>query len=145
MNDCMKYKKLLMGLIDDELTSEEITEVQQHLARCAECRKEYDELKRTGTKIKKVSFEEPEDIVLKSLWRSPFSRFARISGLILVMGGWIALLVYALIESLSQGDEPVFTRIAVAAVFIGFFVLLATLIRERIKTFKSDPYKEVER
>ncbi len=54
MNDCMKYKKLLMGLIDDELTSEEITDIQQHLTRCAECRKEYEELKSTGKKIVKT-------------------------------------------------------------------------------------------
>jgi len=145
MNDCMKYKKLLMGLIDDELTSEEISDIQQHLTRCAECRKEYDELKRTGTKIKKVSFEEPQDKVLKSVWKSPFSRFARISSLIMIIGGWLVLLMYGLIEALSKGDEPVFTKIAVAAVFIGFFVLLATVIRDRIKTFQTDPYKEVER
>ena len=145
MNDCMKYKKLLMGLIDDELTSEEISDIQQHLTRCAECRKEYDELKRTGTKIKKVSFEEPQDKVLKSVWKSPFSRFARISSLIMIIGGWLVLIMYGLIEALSEGEGPVFTKIAVAAVFIGFFVLLATVIRDRIKTFKTDPYKEVER
>lgn len=145
MNRCMKYKKLLMGLIDDELTAEEISEVQQHLTRCADCRKEYEELKSTSAKIKKISFEEPQDKVLKSLWKNPFSRFVRISGLIMVIGGWVALLVYALIETFSQGDEPVFSKIAVAAVFIGFFVLLASVIRERMKTFKSDPYKEVER
>jgi len=145
MNDCMKYKKLLMGLIDDELTSEEISEVQQHLTRCAECRKEYEELKSTGTKIKKVSFEEPQDKVLKSVWKSPFTRFTRISSLIMIIGGWLVLIMYGLIEALSEGEGPVFTKIAVAAVFIGFFVLLATVIRDRIKTFKTDPYKEVER
>ena len=145
MNECLKYKKLLMGLIDNELTSEEITEVQQHLTRCADCRKEYEQLKDTGAKIKKVSFEEPQDKILQSLWRSPFSRFARMSGLFLVIGGWLALIIYAIIEILKQGEEPVFTKVAIAAVFIGFFVLLATVIRDRLKTYKTDPYKEVER
>jgi hypothetical protein len=145
MNECLKYKKLLMGLMDNELTSEEIAEVQQHLTRCADCRKEYEQLKDTGAKIKKVSFEEPQDKILQSLWRSPFSRFARMSGLLLVIGGWLALLIYALIEIFKQGEEPVFTKVAIAAVFIGFFVLLATVIRDRLKTYKTDPYKEVER
>lgn len=141
----MKYKKLLMGLIDDELTSEEISDVQKHLNRCADCRREYDQLKDTAVKIKKVSFEEPQDKVLKKLWKSPFSRFTKISGLFMVIGGWVALLIYGLIESFRQTDEPVFTKIAIAAIFIGFFVLLTTVIRERIRTFKTDPYKEVER
>lgn len=145
MSTCIKYKKLLMGLIDGELTSEETSEINKHLNRCSECRKEYEQLMNTGAKIKKVSFEEPQDRVLKNLWKSPFSRFAKASSLFMILIGWLALLIYGLIEAFRQTDEPVFPKIAAAAVFIGFIVLLITVIRERIRTYKSDPYKEVER
>ena len=61
MKDCEKYKGLLMGLIDDELTPEEAGEVNAHLIKCAECREEYEELRTTAAKIEKASFEEPTD------------------------------------------------------------------------------------
>lgn len=145
MSDCEKYKGLLMGLIDGELTPEEANEINAHLIKCAECREEYEQLRETAARIETVSFREPRDKVLKSLWRSPYSRLTRNSGLILVFAGWLALIVYGLFEMFRSGDEPFFPKVAVAAVIFGFIVLLASVIRERIHTYKVDPYKEVER
>lgn len=145
MSDCEKYKGLLMGLIDDELTSEEAGDVNSHLIKCEACRKEYEELKETGASIGKASFIEPQDEVLSRLWKSPYSRFAKLSGLFLVIAGWISLVMYGLVQAIRSPDEPVFTRVAVAALIIGFIVLLLTVIRERIHSYKSDPYKEVKR
>jgi hypothetical protein len=145
MKGCEKYKGLLMGLMDGELTPEENQEIHDHMIKCDACRQEYEALKEAGSKIEKVSFVEPQDEILKKLWKSPYNRLTRYSGIFLVFGGWLALLVYALIEILKDSQEPAFPRIATVAVFLGFFILLFTVIRERIKTYKTDPYKEVER
>jgi anti-sigma factor RsiW len=145
MKECEKYKGLLMGLIDGELTPEETSEVNAHLIKCAACRQEYEQLRETAAKIETVSFEEPQDEVLKKLWKTPYSRFAKNSGLFLVFAGWLALVIYGLYEAFRSQDEPVFSKIAVAAVLIGFVVLLFSVIRERIQTYKADPYKEVKR
>lgn len=145
MKECEKYKGLLMGLIDKELTPKETSEINDHLIRCAECREEYEQLRETATKIETVSFVEPQDEVLRSLWKSPYSRFTRNSGLFLVFAGWIALIIYGFYEAFRSGEEPVFSKVAIAAVLFGFLVLLLSVIRERIHTYKSDPYKEVER
>jgi hypothetical protein len=145
MHNCENYKPLLMGLIDHELTPEEITRINEHLIRCAECREEYEQLRQTATKIETISFIEPEDEILNSLWRSPYSRLTRFSGLFLVIAGWLALLLYALYELIRNNEEPFLPRIAVAAMTIGFLLLLIQLIRERLKTYSVDPYKEVKR
>jgi anti-sigma factor RsiW len=145
MSECEKYKPLLMGLIDQELTPEESQDVNDHLRRCSGCREEYEEIRETASKINAVSFEEPQDRDLKRIWKSPYSRFVRNSGLFLVLAGWLALIFYGLIELFRDSGEPVFSRIAVAAVIIGFLVLLISVIRERMITFRTDPYKEIKR
>ncbi len=145
MSDCEKYKALLMGLIDSELTSDESSELNSHFNKCKACREEYEELRETSAKISMVSFEEPTDAILKKLWKSPYSRWTRNSGLFLVFAGWLVLVFYGLIEIIRDSTEPAFPRIAVAAVIIGFFTLLFTVIRERFHTYKTDRYREVER
>jgi hypothetical protein len=32
-----------------------------------------------------------------------------------------------------------------AAIVLGFLILLVQLIRERVRTYQTDPYKEIER
>ena len=145
MMACEKYKPLLMGLIDGELTSEESAEVNNHLIKCEACRTEYEALRDTAGKIHGVSFIEPQEEVLRKLWKRPYSRLMRNSGLFLVFSGWIFLVVYALFEIFRDHEEPFLPKIAVAAVIIGFFILLGFLIRERIHTYKVDLYKEVKR
>jgi anti-sigma factor RsiW len=145
MTDCDKYKALLMGLIDGELTPEEAGEVDAHLIKCNACREEYEQLRVTAAKIETVSLDEPQDEVLKRLWKSPYSRFTRNSGLFFVLAGWLSLIIYGLIEAFRSSEDPLFPKIAMAAMIIGFIVLLLLVIRERMVTYKTDPYKEVRR
>ena len=42
MNSCEKYEELISRLIDEDLTDEESSQLQQHMAECEECRKLYD-------------------------------------------------------------------------------------------------------
>lgn len=145
MSDCEKYKALLMGLIDGELTPDEAHEVNSHLTRCAHCRKEYEEIAQDGERLGSVTFVEPTEAELNRLWKAPYSRFAKTSGLLLVLLGWITLVGYAVYEVFRDTHEPLFSRVAVGAVIIGFVVLLFNVIRERMITYGKDPYREVDR
>jgi anti-sigma factor RsiW len=145
MANCEQYKGLLAGLLDGELTAEEAVELNNHLIRCASCRADYEELRRTENKLEAISFIEVTDEAAKAFWRLPYSRFLRNASLFLIVGGYAALVLYGVITSLAQGTEGLFQRISVAAIVIGFVVLLGLVIVERIGTYKSDPYKEIER
>jgi len=145
MSACEKYRGLLMGLLDKELTPEEANEVNSHLTRCSKCREEYDQLRETAKKIGTLSFNEPQDEILENLWKSPYSRFSKVSGLLLIFFGWITLIVFSLYEIFAHGEEPLVPKIAIVAMILGFLVLLIYVIRERIINYKSDPYKEVVR
>ncbi len=145
MSGCQKYQGLLMGLLDKELTPEETVEVNDHLTRCEACRKDYEQIREASGKIETVSFIEPQDEVLEQLWKFPYSRLTRNSGLFLVLGGVLLLIIYGIFEFLGSGEEAVIPKIGVVAVLIGCVILLLSVIRERIHTYKVDHYKEVKR
>jgi anti-sigma factor RsiW len=145
MNNCESFKGLLVGLLDGELTPDETRQVNEHLTRCATCRKEYEQLRETTGKLAAISFQEPDDEVLAQVWKSPFSRLARNTSLVLIIGGYAALIGYGLFEFLTSGKEELPAKMGLAAIVLGFLILLVQLIRERVRTYKTDPYKEIER
>ncbi|MBT4500772.1 MAG: zf-HC2 domain-containing protein [Gemmatimonadetes bacterium] len=144
MNDCTRNLELLMGLMDGELTDAETVEVHDHLRRCASCREEYDQLREISGKIEMISFTEPQDEILRDLWKSPYSRFTRNAGLFMVLVGILGLVLFAVYEFATKAEFN-FPTLAAATVWIGLAILFFSILRERLKTYKSDPYREVER
>jgi len=145
MNPCEHFKGLMVGLLDGELNADEAREINEHLGRCAACRREYEGLRETTGRLMAVSFQEPTDAALAQIWKSPYSRLARNGSLLLILGGYAVLIGYGFYEFLASGKEQWPTKTAVAAVVLGFLILLIQLVRERIKTYKTDPYREIER
>lgn len=145
MNNCEQFKGLIVGLLDGELSPDEARRINEHLGRCASCRNEYEELRETSGRLAAVSFHEPTDAVLAQVWKSPYSRLARNTSLFMIVGGYAVLIGYGLYEFVTSGREELPAKTAVVAVFLGFLILLLQLVRERIKTCKTDPYREIER
>lgn len=145
MNNCEPFKGLMVGLLDGELTPEESRRINEHLTRCAACRAEFEQLRETTGRLAAVSFQEPDDVVLAQVWKSPFSRLARVASLAMIVGGYAVLIGYGLLEFLTSGSEELPAKMSIAAIALGFLILLAQLIRERVKTYKTDPYKEIKR
>jgi anti-sigma factor RsiW len=145
MNHCEPFKGLLVGLLDGELTPDETRQINDHLTRCAACRAEYEQLRETTGKLSAISFREPDDAILAQVWRSPFSRLARNTSLVLIIGGYASLMGYGLFQFLTSGTKELPAKMGLAAIVLGFLILLVQLIRERVKTYQTDPYKEIER
>lgn len=145
MADCANYKSLIMGLMDNELTAEETADVNQHLIRCKSCRKEFDELSKSCSRLKAVSFSGPSDDDLERIWKQPFSRFTRNMGLLTVITGWMVLIIYSIIEFIKSETEPLLPKIATVGIIIGFIIILISALSDRLKTIKTDPYREIKR
>ena len=145
MADCEHYKGLLAGLLDGELTADEAAAVNNHLIRCASCRADYEQLRQTENRLERISFVEVSDEAARAFWHLPYSRGLRNASLIMIIGGYAALLLYGLVTWLMQGTEGLFQRLSLSAIVIGFLILLGLLIVERISVYQTDPYKEIER
>jgi len=143
--NCESCQQRLSAFLDGELSADETREVNEHLIRCERCRTEHDSLAETLSTLDLISFEEPEDRALKDLWKSPYTRWQRNAGLVMVTAGYACLLLYALFEFLRAGQVPVFPKVAGMAVLTGFVLLLLLAIRERVWTRQTDRYKEVKR
>jgi hypothetical protein len=145
MDNCDKYRHLLVGLLDRELLPDEAATVNEHLIRCSRCREEYERLREISGKLEAVAYEEPSDEVLRRLWRNPFSFLGRICGLFLVVAGYAALIGYALFQFFTSDTENFWAKMPIAAILTGFIILLLLVVLERVKTYKKDPYREIER
>ena len=144
-NKCSEYKDLMMGRMDDELSEEESIKLNNHLIRCSSCRREYDILSETSSKLESLELKEPDDKILDKVWKSPHSRFARKAGVIMVITGWLIMMLYSAYELLIVKETDSIPKFAFAIIFIGLVVLFITVLRDRILTYKTDPYKEVDR
>ena len=145
MHHCEPFRPLLVGLLDGELTVRERSEINDHMIRCAACREEYERLRETSGKLEALSCKEPTDEVLRRLWRNPFSRVSRIGGILMVVLGYVGLIGFGLFKFFTGGNEEFWAKVPVAAIVIGVLVLFIRVVLERMKTYRNDPYKEIER
>lgn len=142
--DLEKYRPLLMGLMDGELTPEEAADVNRALTRSEALREEYEKLRETTHRLDAISVLEPSDKIVRELWNSPYHRLARDGGVWLIIAGYVLLVGYGIVEFLTS-NEPIIPRIAVAGIVLGTVMLVITFIRERVRTHAVDPYKEIQR
>ena len=145
MNDCTEIAPLLSGLLDNELSAEESKRINDHLIRCAACRAEYERLRKESSQLDTLSIREPQDEALAKFWRLPYSGLARNAGLILLIGGYLCFLGYSIVQFMSDESEWLFGKLTVAAILAGGLIVFGIVVIERIISYRSDPYKEVER
>ena len=143
--DSDTIRPLLSAFIDGELTPDESITVNDALMRSADLREEYERLLETSQRLDAVSTIEPDEAILNELWRSPFSRFARNAAITMIAGGYLILILWSAFILLFTDETPVIPGIAYAALVIGFLLLLAILVRNRLKTWQHDPYKHIKR
>lgn len=144
MHDCETIKPLLMGLMDGELTPDQVNAVNRHLLRCEACRREYDDLRAACDPLRGLTFAEPDRQCLERLWRAPYSRLARNAGLIMVLAGWLTLLGFAAVGIATDRTAALTVKLGLAGIVLGFAILLLNVLIDRLATWRRDPYKEVE-
>jgi hypothetical protein len=145
MSNCEKFRHQLVGRLDHELTPQESAEVNEHLTRCFNCREELERLRETSGKLEGVHYAEPQDEVLRRLWRNPFSRLSRAGGMLLILLGYAVIIGYGLYSFFTGDKEALWGKLPVAAIVIGFIILFIHVVLERVKTCRKDPYREIER
>lgn len=144
-NNCEEYKSLMMGLMDDELTEEEAVRVNNHLIRCESCREEYEQLKQTSGKIEGVGLKAPDEDIVNKAWKSPYSKLTKNFGILLVIAGWLIMMIYGAYEFIVTKEAESIPKYAFVIILIGIAILFITVLRDRIRSYRNDPYKEVDK
>ncbi|MEA3409873.1 MAG: zf-HC2 domain-containing protein [Candidatus Eisenbacteria bacterium] len=142
---CGRFKELMMASLDGEISAEDRAELESHLAECADCRREFDELSKLSELVGEIELPRPSQEDMMKYWPSVYAKIERGAGWgLLVIGAvvWVAYGVYLFITDPSTGSM---TKFLIALPVVGVLMLLISVIRERINVSKTERYKEVER
>jgi len=147
--DLDRFNILLMGAVDGELNSEEWGEFERLIADRPEFKKEYEEFKKLKEATKDMKFKNPPAEIWDSYWLNVYNRIERGLGWILLSIGCIILLTFAgyhfFKALIFDANLPLIIKISIFSVIAGVAILLVSIVRERLFTYKSDPYKEIKR
>lgn len=144
-----RFETLLMKAVDEEITEQEQTEFDQFIARYPECKQEWRELHNLKEVTSAMKFKSPATEVWDTYWQRVYNRLERGIAWILFSLGCVILLTYGgfkAVEALiGDPDLRLIVKIGLFLVIGGGALLLVSVVRERLFTYKHDPYKEVIR
>ena len=146
---CETWKPLLAGYLDGELTPDESERLKSHLSHCSECRDELTEMRELEgvTEAMKREIDTLPDVFWDRYWLSIYNRTERGLGWLFFTFGATLLIGFGLWHLATNlwldASAPLVVRIGTASLAAGFSLMLMSLVRERIRTWRHDPYKEV--
>lgn len=147
--NCQKASIYISGSLDGELMAEQQGQLDEHLAACRNCRKEYEELLKLKEVTSDMRFSDLPDRYWAGYWNSIYNRLERGIGWIFISIAAIILLAYGLWRLLSDffvnDTISIVLRIGVGLGLLGLLILLVSILREKIFARKHERYKEVER
>lgn len=135
--------------LDSDITTDEKSELDNLLTSDPELKKEFNEQVRIKEILSKMKLKNPSVEIWDSYWLGVYNKLERGLAWILVSLGAVILIVFGTYEAVSKmlkdTSTPAFVKIGVTALLVGGFILLLSVIREKLFTRKHDKYKEIQR
>lgn len=147
--DHKDIRRLIAESIDREPDAQTRAKIEEHLASCPDCRKEYDLSLKVEEVMGKMALKTPPEETWHYYWASVYNRLERGIGWILLSVGAIIVLFFGavkMVESVLRHPAiPLILRVGLLALLGGIVILLVSIAREHIFLRKRERYKEIER
>ena len=147
-HNCEDTEALLSGYLDGELTQGDRQRVEVIMEDCQDCAQTFEDMKKLRGEIGGIEYEHMTEAERLKAAKDPVAEAGASIGQILVIGGFIifygSLIYFALKGMLANPDTPLFMKIGLPAILIGMGILFTSVIIDRIKASKTDPYNDVE-
>lgn len=144
-----EIKKWVSLYHEGELDEEKKRIVEKHIKECLECRREFEDMKKLEDVMNKVELKQPPKEAWERYEKSVYNRLERKVGWIFLSIGAMILLFfggYKLIESIIKDPGcPVLLKIGILAALVGVVILIVSLTREQLFSYKRERYKEIEK
>ena len=144
-----KYRGLLSGYVDGELTDLEKIEFERELSHSAELRAELNQFMQLKEVTNTMRYADIPDAVWESYWESLYKKTERGLGWIFLSVGAILVLAFGLYHAFHQlftaPNAPLWLKIGLPMATLGAAILLVSFIRERLFAWKRERYSEVEK
>jgi hypothetical protein len=132
----------VMRYLDGEMPAEERRALEAAVERSTELRRELAIYQAMQRDFQSLSFAPPAPHA--SVWGTVNRRLTRPLGWTFLIGGFVLWLGYVAYLFARSSVDP-WGKIAIAAVVIGFLLLLATVVADRYRDWLTDPYRDVHR
>lgn len=130
----------LMRYLDDEMPPDERARIDQALADSTELQRDLAVYRAMRTDLRELSGLD----VKGSVWGAVNRRLTRPVGWILMIGGFVLWAGYGAWVFATSPANPI-EKLAVGGLVIGFLILLAATILDRLHEWRHDPYRDIER
>lgn len=137
-------QSLISGYLDGELTQAADQRVRIHLEECAHCRELFEELQTMREAAMSTQFVEPSDDQWNERPRGTGSFISRSLGWALAIVWLVTVSGYALWQ-LWISPEDLFEKLLVFGGLSAVGLLFLSVLLDRIRTAKTDRYREVEK
>ncbi len=147
--DHERVNELISSYLDNELDEGQRREVEEHIERCPECRKEYGEMARFEEVMRKMSLKQPPKEAWQVYSESVYNRMERGIGWILLSVGAMIILFfggYQIVKGFIE--DPTIPLIVKAGILLGMggvVILLVSIVREKVFVGKRERYKEIQK
>jgi hypothetical protein len=147
--DRERVNRLMMAALDGEISPGERDELDRELERDPGLRREWEKLGRVKEVTGTMTYQRPPEEIWNRYWTSVYNRIERGVGWILVSLGAVVLLAWGAWKALEAlwGDAnlPLFVKAAILTGAVGLLLLAVSVIREKLFTYRRDPYREIQR
>jgi len=144
-----RFQVLLMKAVDEALSPAEKDEFDALLQASPGRQEEWDSMRAIKTITNKMTLKEPAKEVWDMYWTNTYNRLERGLAWLLITIGAVLLTGYSgfvFFESFFPDPNiPIIVKGGVILLLGGLMALSLSVLREKIFTRKSDPYKEVQR
>jgi hypothetical protein len=138
-----RFREDLTRFVDGELGEEERNEFEARLTESTELQREVAIQLAMKGDLRAMGLDQPTPQG-GSVWDSVNRRIARPTGWVFLVVGVLMYAAYA-VYTFIESPMNLFDRLMIGFVVIGFAILLASVAYERIRNYRTDPYRGVER
>ena len=132
----------LMRYLDDELDPDDRARVETAIETSTELAREFAIFRAIQNDVADLSFSPQRHG--DSVWDSVNRKLTQPIGWILFTAGILIFSIYTAYV-FTTSDVNVWEKVGVGGVVIGFLMLLASTVYERMREYKTDPYRHIER
>ena len=131
----------LMRYLDGEAAPEERARIDAAVASSTELQRDLVLFRTMKHDLQAMSFGLAKD---QSVWGAVHRRITRPLGWVLLTGGFLTWIVYGSYLFVVSAIDP-WEKLATSAIGLGILFLFGTVIYERRKEWRTDPYRNVYR
>lgn len=135
---------LISGYLDGELTQGDEQRVRIHLEDCADCRNVADEMRKIKEATMTTEFQTPDDTQWDESPRGRISGFFSNFGWLIAIAWLVAVIGYGIWQAATD-VENLWEVVLVFGLWLGFGLVFLSVLIDRLRTFKTDPYRKIEK